>query len=167
MRRMYSENQVLKTIESQAQEHGLKVFENIVDKNGNHRFIEGEGGLVNTIEGVNITYCKWSLSGSHIMFVVAGTIANATALANADFKISYPIPQWLLDKIYAVYADIYLEMKATLTYNDDYSTQTITFALVKREDLSPKCMRIQNAGGFTASKDRAFRVQFDLLIDNE
>ena len=79
MRRMYSKPQLLEAVEQEAEVNGLKAFENIVDKDGHKRFIEGTPTNP-TIEGVEITYAKWSLSGTHLMLVMAGNVASTTVL---------------------------------------------------------------------------------------
>lgn len=60
-------------------------FEDIVDKNGNPRFIEGTI-TPETISGITFTYCKWSLSGTHLMIVLAGTCKNVTLANNTTFS---------------------------------------------------------------------------------
>ena len=91
MRRMYSENQLLKAVENESKENGLKVFENIVDKDGHKRFIEFDLSP-KTITGITPVYAKASLSGSHFMVVYAGTIENATAISGGTNICDIPLP---------------------------------------------------------------------------
>ena len=49
----------------------------LTDSKGNPRFIEGEGTPME-MEGFTASYCKWSLSGTHLMIVLSGSFANAT-----------------------------------------------------------------------------------------
>ena len=56
-------------------------IENIYDEDEHKRFIEGDLTL-QTIEGVSFSYGKWSLSGTHLMVVIAGSIANETVIAS-------------------------------------------------------------------------------------
>ena len=135
----------------------VKVFENIVDKYGHKRFIEGEVSFP-AVEGLTKSYGKWSLSGTHFMYVVAGTVANGTVLTNKVFYIT-DLPQWIMDKIYPVFNDV-IEVKSTPFYSSDWSSQNAGFILNKAATLNITC------GTFTATADRQFRCQFDLLIDD-
>ena len=108
MRRMYSEEQVKKMIQnalSSGQMKDVKVFEDIVDKDGHARFIEGDIDLAATTpEGVTKVYGKWSLSGSHLMIVLAGVIADGTTIGGAIWaKVN--MPSWIINKIYPIFSN--------------------------------------------------------------
>lgn len=158
MRRMYSKPQLLEAVEEESKLNGIKVFEDIVDKDGHDRFIEGEINFP-TVEGLTKSYGKWSLSGTHLMFVVAGSVANGTVLTNKVFYTQ--LPQWIMDKIYPVFNDV-LENKSIPFYSSDWSSQNVGFILNKQSAN----MQITIATA-TMTADRTFRAQFDLLIDNE
>ena len=136
-------------------------MEQIVDADGHNRFIENDFKQ-DTITGVNTIYGKWSLSGTHIMFVFAGKIDNATALSSGRLGYFLDIPDWVLSKIYPVVTNV-LEVKNIQAYNENYgSAQTISLSLRKvNNKMELHC------SSFTATDDRYFRAQFDLLIDNE
>lgn len=139
-------------------------LENIKDSAGHNRFIEGDVIPAQTLPtGFEIVYSKWSLSGSHLMFVVAGNIANGTVVTGLQFGITKDLPQWVKDKIYPVVQSV-LEYKTTYIYGGDYSSQAMNCALVKTDDGD---LRIQVAQTLTATADRTFRISYDLLIDNE
>ena len=135
------------------------IFESIVDKNGNKRFIEGTLDT-ETITGVTFTYAKWSLSGSHLMIVLAGTIADETTLSFATWAVLDGLPDWVKDKIVPTFSDI-VEYKAINAYADDWTSQGLAFVLVKGEEIS-----IVQSISDTFAIDGAFRLAFDLLIDN-
>ena len=110
----------------------LKAFENIVDKDGHKRFIEGPITGI-TITGLTFTYNRWSLSGSHLLYVVAGKIDNGAVLPNQTLCRAY-LPQWILDKIIPV-ASTRLDIKTITCYNNDISTsQTFQAILNKASD---------------------------------
>ena len=166
MRRMYSLNQLqeiaLKKIESTSD---LKVFENIVDKDGHKRFDEGEAEVNTSLpSGVNITYKKWALSGNHLMLVCAGDIASGTTVNNISFAF-YELPKWVYDKIYPVWGSIYIESKPIKAVADNFSTQDFDFILYKVADSTK--LTIRTTSNVTLSANRGFRVAFDLLIDDE
>lgn len=160
MRRMYSKPQLLEAVESESKLNGIKVFEDIKDKDGHARFIE-ESITPEEISGMTFTYAKWSLSGTHLMIVLAGNIANTTALTNGTNYARVKLPKWILDKIYPTF--LVTILRYTQEYwAENYSTQTAPISLLKStNDL------IISTNGITANNDRLFRIQFDLLIDNE
>lgn len=141
----------------------VKIFENIVDKDGHARFIEGDINLLQSETIFEKVYGKWSLSGTHLMLVLAGKI-NAQESAFATHEIvNLELPQWILDKIYPVGSSIYIESKDIRVYSADYTTsQSERFDVRKRTGYLDIV-----AGGINPSVDRYFRLQFDLLIDNE
>ena len=139
------------------------LMSNIVDSHGNKRFVEGNGTVATPVEGLTITYNKWSLSGSHIMFVLAGTFANATELAVNTDLVSFTLPTWILNKIIPIWANNYIENKSVPIYADDWTSQSISLVLIKAGNKI--FIRSTSAVKFTA--DRNFRIQFDLLIDSE
>lgn len=164
MRRMFSKKQVeeisLEKIESTT---NLKVFENIVDKDGHKRFIEGNG-TNEVISGITFTYSKFSLSGTHLMFVIAGTCNNATELTNSLLFSSFTIPSWIWNKIFGVWQTTNVIRQQIIMYADDWTTQSPSFVLAKGTDNR---ITVRHVGTTTLTADRSFRMQFDLLIDNE
>ena len=140
----------------------LTILDNIVDKDGNKRFIE-TNGTPSTKTGLTITYNKCSLSGTHIMFVIAGNIANTTAILTNDVRCKFDLPQWILDKIFPVWDSSRVDIKAFPLIADDWSTQSLQFVMTKLSNG----IEIGNSAAVTLTADRSFRIQFDLLIDNE
>ena len=136
------------------------IFESIVDKNGNKRFIEGEGTPL-TQEGFTSVYCAWSLSGTHLMLVVAGTINDETTLAFGTQIAQYSLPDWVKDKIVGVQGDL-IEYKKADCIATDYSTKDLSLYLGKNTGG----VTIVVNSAFVADANYSFRVQFDLLIDN-
>ena len=162
MRRMYSDKQVLKTVEEVAQTEGLKAFENIVDKDGHKRFIEGDI-ILRTISGLTQTYGKWSLSGSHLLIVFAFDAENTTVIANNTTLADCPLPKWVYDKIVALFGNI-VDRKTFTLWANDYSTQSINIFMLKSTSEDSLFFQCNN---ITLSADRHVRIAFDLLIDNE
>lgn len=140
-----------------------KIFENIKDSQGHNRFVEGEGNM-QTRDGITPVYVKWSLSGSHLLLVTSGTARNETVIPNAFIFGSFVLPEWIYNKIYPVFLTSYLEARSDILIADDTSTQTIRIALKK--DTDNKVLIVLFDANQTLTKDRAFRFQFDLLIDN-
>lgn len=142
----------------------LTIMENIVDSDGRKRFIESDLST-STITGISFNYGKWSLSGSHLMIVLAGVIEENATISNGTWATLPDLPQWIFDKIVPTFS-VVVEFKTQFFYGDDYSSQTMTISLYKDTDERVKIVR---TGGSTTTftKERNFRIQFDLLIDNE
>ena len=159
-KRMWTDREIRSmAVHSVENKEDLKVFEHIVDKDGHKRFIEGDI-TINTITGVTQSYGKWSLSGSHFMIVIAGAVANATVLT-AGTLVDIELPSWILSKIVGVVADI-VDSKEFTLWATNYSKQSIGINLIKQTAK----LRV-SYGSLTLTADRTFRIQFDLLIDNE
>lgn len=149
------------------QEVQLNSLEGLQDAEGHNRFVEGNL-TPNEIAGVTYKYAKWSLSGSHLMIVLAGTIDNGTTIGNAITLANLNLPEWIFNKIYPAgegsIADI-------ISYNDfnligisSYDRVNEQFYLVKTSNNY--YLDIRKSGALTATQDLYFRVQFDLVIDN-
>lgn len=139
------------------------ILDDIVDAKGNNRFIEGDGTAL-TLEGLDITYNKWSLSGTHLMFVIAGNIANGTEIIDGVIFSTFTLPEWIIEKIYPVWSN-YVENKTLTLTASDWLTQTTTASLAKRS--GGITIEHHRGSSLTLTADRGFRLQFDLLIDNE
>lgn len=139
-------------------------MENIVDADGNKRFIEGESTLDNPPSGFTITYAKWSLSGTHLMIVIAGSIANGTTLPGGNTGLfECVLPKYVLDKIVPVWAGNMIEIKTINSRATDWSVQNFNGALGK----TLTGLRVYTGDTTTFTADRNFRVQYDLLIDDQ
>lgn len=156
MKQMWSEEEIEKLSKETP-----KDITTLIDSAGNPRFVEGDGVGIEK-EGVTISYCKWSLSGSHLMCVVAGTIADTTSLIVTDIIAQFNVPSYILNKIYPIFASV-VELKSIPLYADNYTSQSMTVQY-RKETTS---LRVQPTGTTTLNANRAFRMQFDLLIDNE
>ncbi len=148
------------------QEVNLNQLEGILDAKGHNRFIEGEG-TPNAISGISVQYNKWSLSGSHLMIVLAFKIdANAT-LDNYAILEDIEIPEWIYNKIYPLgdgtgnWANV---VQAIATDNAGIPTAEDARFLVAKNNEQLRVYHISSA--YTPTADRYIRVQFDLLIDN-
>ena len=139
-----------------------KLFENIVDANGHKRFIDGNGIVNSELTGLTSVFCKWSLSGTHIMFVLAGTFADESEISNAQMIVEFNLPEWIQNKIYGVWGSN-IELKTYNMYANDWTSQTLDVILVKQTGG----VRLQSAVNRTMTADRNFRFAFDLIIDNE
>lgn len=164
MKRMWTERQVRALgVDAVEQKSDLKVFENIVDKDGHKRFIEGDI-TPQEISGITFTYAKWSLSGTHLMVVLAGNVANTTTLtAGTSLARNISVPSWVLDKIVATFSTV-IEVKTLTMYASGWGSQSLTATIRKSSSAG---LSVANESNLTLTDDRSFRIQFDLLVDNE
>ena len=153
MRRMYSENQIANM---------PKDIATLVDAEGHNRFIEGDIPT-NAITGISYSYAKWSLSGSHLMLIIAGNIADTTVITAGQFLCTaLTLPEWIYDKLVAIYSNV-VSQAAFNCFASDGTTQALGVYLRK---ISAGRLDFM-LGSLTLTKDRSFRVYFDLLIDAE
>lgn len=142
------------------------LFENIVDSNGNNRFIEGNIEM-DAITGVTQTYGKWSLSGSHLMLVIAFEIEANTSFSNVALATIYGLPSWILAKIIpATDNEKIVTIKFAEEWEDNNTplTPQMYCGLQKTSDTY---VNISTWGSKTYNNKTFARVQFDLVIDNE
>lgn len=144
---------------------GDVALESIKDADGHARFIEGNLQVVE-ITGLTSVYAKWSLSGSHLMIVLAGTFDAETVITDNIVIASVNLPSWIMDKIYPVEGTL-IETKGVNCYASGmaYNYQTINLSLAKGTASSIDIRNI--VGAQTVTNNSSFRAEFDLLIDNE
>ncbi len=136
---------------------------NITDDYGNKRFIEGTIS-VEEQTGLTINYGKWSLSGTHLMFVIAGTVAAGNT-AEISLKTTFiNLPSWILDKIYP------LGTGDNVAYSTIYIFDNVTNEVSKEDAILIKSNVLNiyhhNAIG-DSDNSVSFRLQLDLLIDSD
>lgn len=136
-------------------------LENIKDKHGNKRFIEGAIEIVTT-EGVSLEYGKWSLSGTHLMIVIVLTATNGSTI-NSGKIADINIPSWIKNKIYPLYGTNRVDRNNILMYADNETYQTLSLRLLN----DSTAFRINVVSDLTLTANRSGRIEFDLLIDAE
>lgn len=138
------------------------LMENIVDSAGNKRFIE-ENLTMNTISGVNFTYAKWSLSGTHLMIVIVAAIAATTELSGATTWTTIDIPDYIYDKIYPVYSTV-VNRYSPSAFDSSGNATNIPLRLEKGANT---LTLVKNGSSTIGANDVVLRLQIDLLIDAE
>ena len=155
MKRMWSKNELRKIIQ---ETYGIDI-DNLVDKNGNERFLEGNINI-NEITGLTKSYGKWSLSGTHLMIVLAGTLADTSVIGSGVSLANIELPSFIKDKIIAVTTNI-VDRKSFTFWGGTLQTPSINL------EKTDEGVKIVMVASFTANADKSFRIAFDLLIDNE
>lgn len=149
--------------------NGKIAFEDIEDASGNKRFVEGN--LTGSITGATFTYAKWSLSGSHLMFVLAGKIDANTEIGSATFVYeNNTIPAWVKSKIYPSGQSerIICAKESDMWYDNTLPVSSKLYVALQFLGASDNRIAIAtwNTPAWTNTSDVYFRIVFDLLIDN-
>lgn len=136
-------------------------LESIVDSNGNKRFVEW---ILNTnpSSGITFSYAKASLSGTHLMIVIAGTMATGDYAIGGLANIVLPL--YIGQKIRPVSGNI-VEYKNVYAIASNYQTQTIQTGLFINQ--ANNTLTVNLVSPIAITTDRNFRIQYDLLIDSE
>ena len=140
---------------------GDVAFESIKDTDGHNRFIEGDI-TIETLTGVTQQYGKWSLSGSHLMIVIACQLAPNTSLTNGQKLADINLPSWILDKIVAIYGSL-VGYSFVSTVSENYDIASLKTYMNKGANNLSVIIN-QN---YSTTYNEVFRYEFDLLIDNE
>lgn len=140
---------------------GSSLMSDIVDVNGNYRFVEGN--LSDGSTGASLSYKKWSLSGTHLMIVLAGTVSSNLTDYQALATVAFP--SYINSKIFPLgtNAQLVSVAKGFFIKNTEYTATEYNFYLRKQSDQ----FYILPAQTITISETYNFRIQFDLLIDSE
>ena len=154
MKRMWSEEEI---------QAFKKDISTLVDSKGNPRFVEGEGTPA-IITGLNTTYCKWSLSGTHLMCVFAGSFENASVIPASAIIVTFTLPNFIKDKIQAIWGGNRIEYKTLNLYADDWSAQNMQLQTIK---TNQGVSLTTTGASLTLTAKRNFRLQIDMLIDSE
>ena len=137
-------------------------FESIKDKDGHQRFFDGNGSNVPDIFGG--TYCKFSLSGSHLLMVLGTTLKPDEGISAYQELCRFNLPEWIMDKIVPL-TGTFIEYKDEVMIDGSYNLTQFGCSLNKKTGY----LSIDLDGNAVASavNYRTFRIAFDLLIDNE
>ena len=163
MKRMWSKNELAKQVKEVK-----KDITTLVDAQGHERFIE-DNITANTLpEGFELTFGKWSLSGTHLMLVIIESADNGAVMPNGGY-VYFNIPEWIKDKIVVLFGDSEV-LKQTFAWYGDNDTQQNQIVYLEKGiytigEKTYNFRLFQTA--LTLTLDRKIRIAFDLLIDNE
>lgn len=165
----YSENE---SVEGDLSVTGdAKIFENIVDKDGHKRFIDGDIDIQtsNLPEGMTVAYAKWTLSGTHLVCVIAGSVSANVETPIFPTRLAYiNLPEWIMDKIYPI-SNNWLESVNIYLYpvqSSAPSNQVIRLSCFYNK-TNNRLEIVFDSASITALYDSGFRYCIDLVIDNE
>lgn len=159
--------ELLKYLETYKEYHpdptqgGGATLDDIVDAEGNKRFIEGNLTIEITEEevttyGFTPIYNKWSLSGTHLMIVSSFSVTAGWTPNKTLFSAT--VPDYIYNKVFPIVEGGFV---SRLKVPDSQNTDKV-FLLNKGNNN-----KLEVYSSSTFSADRAVRVQFDLLIDTD
>lgn len=141
-------------------------FENIVDSHGNKRFQEWDISDLNT--GLDITYSKVTLSGSHLMAVVSGRNNTENAITLPNRMFSATLPTWILEKLYAPNGnntdsrDVSAHNLKVFSSVWDEATSYLTIVHITPSSNS---FTMQTGAVISVPANTYIRLQVDLIVD--
>lgn len=159
--------ELLKYLEAYKEAHpdptqgGGATLDDIVDAQGNKRFVEGDIEKVGTYN-INYLYNKWSLSGTHLMLVmcISNTSGDDIYITNDTKIFSLTLPEYIYNKIYAISSDLVMQKK----FSDFTDNRTFTMQLKKDGNNELGLYVVKNS---QVGNTYTYRFQFDLLIDSD
>lgn len=137
----------------------LNDIEALVDKNGNPRFIGGNGAPQN-VSGMTVASSKWSLNGNNLMFEILGTFSQSLN-ANTDLCL-FIMPDWIVSKIPTPYLNIvdFIRFDAVYT-NKPPATGFIQIFKIDND------IGFKNNDNVNIDALAVFRIRYNIIIDNE
>ena len=141
----------------------IKYLGKIIDTAGNLRFNEGNLTVIDPLPtGVSISYAKWSLSGTHLMIVLAGSVSANESVSPTPGIAVAELPQYIKDKIYPMFGTFLGKFDGQLVNTSNYHTTTLTVGV----DKVNNGLRIDLPHIDSAENQQIFRFGIDLLIDS-
>ncbi len=135
----------------------LDDIEALVDKNGNKRFIVGNGTPQN-VSGMTIVSSKWTLNGTNLIFEILGTFSES--LSGFDTLSTFDLPDWIMNKIVTPYNNVVDIIDCKITFLDASAT-TVRVQLTK----SGNTIYFTNLTDATISSMSIFKIRYNIIID--
>ena len=142
-------------------------LENIKDSNARNRFVEGGMYIYGEVtSGIHLTYGRWSLSGTHLLIVVAGYIEGGTTLpdGNRIFGVAN-LPSWIHNKIIPLYGNLCIYNQDSIVLQSWSRISIETY--LNKETNNELTIRPNGTISVASGNTGYYRLQFDLLIDND
>ena len=149
-----------------------RLLNEIVDSQGRLRFVEGNL-RTDEYEGFTYLYAKWSLSGTHLMLVLAGKIAAGTTTpANARLAV-VNIPaslSFIHEKLIPISSGggVVDVQDFKVRSSTSWSAGIKTWEAIKVVVAGGYSIAITTSGPtITVDTETSFRIKFDFLIDTD
>ena len=159
--------ELLKYLEAYKEAHpdptagGGATLDDIVDSQGNKRFVEADGEVVTEASKLTPSYCKWSLSGTHLMCVLAGTVTANVYIGLFVSMANFTLPSYIGSKIFPVYRKSVETREITIYDANGLINQNVNFQFQYENNV----ISFVPQADIHVTSTGYFRIQFDLLID--
>lgn len=137
----------------------LNDIEALVDKNGNKRFIGGNGTSGN-VSGLTVASSKWVLNGTNLIFEILGTFSGK--LSGFDVLSDFTIPDWIVNKIVTPASNIVDILTCSMISIEDASATNIRLQITK----SGENISFTNSTNITISDISIFKIRYNIIIDD-
>ena len=138
------------------------LMSNIVDSQGNKRFVDGNINKASEITAIEKIYGKWSLSGTHLLLVFCfNHLANTPLYNKSWIATTEHIPSYIMDKILPISGNII----GIFPYHRGASNTSSYVSLLKPNNA--QLVIAYYGDSYTPSDDEISRIQIDLLIDSD
>lgn len=138
----------------------LNDIEALVDKNGNPRFIVGNGNP-GSLSGMTIASSKWTLNGNNLVFEVLGSFSGD--LTGFDILSTFTLPEWVVNKIVTPVNNIVDILSCKMISIEDVSAITIAVQVTKDGNN----IVFSNATNIKITDISLFKIRYNIIIDNE
>lgn len=142
---------------------GGATLDDIVDSAGNKRFVEADGTVVTEDSKFTPSYCRWSLSGTHLMCVLAGTVTANVYIGMTVSMANFTLPSYIGSKIFPVYRKALENRVIPIHDGNGTVQQSVTFQFQYENNV----ISFVPQADIHVTTDGYFRIQFDLLIDSD
>ena len=149
-----------------AMEKKPTLMSNIVDSHGNKRFVEGNITMVPR-QGFTNTYGKWSLSGTHLMIVIAFDLDSGVATPVNGILAQFSLPEFIYSNIKNLWNDVASIIDVNVREKALWYKSKILDNIQLHKDDNQRCSIRTSGTTITTTALSACRIQFDLLIDSD
>lgn len=141
-------------------------LEKIKDEEGHKRFLEGAMQVYSSGNTLDITYAKWSLSGSHLQIVIAGRRPANSSMPNEVDLGAQNLPSFIHNKLVPLVSS-YLGWKTSETTYTGYTEGDKVWSYCVRHGSYGIVIAIGAWTPSISTSDSYFRITYDFLIDLE
>lgn len=130
----------------------------LFDKNGNPKFIIGEG-TPEIIDGMTVVYSKWCLNGRSLIFEIMGTFSkNANAYQN---MCTFVIPKFISDKIETQIQNL-VDISRCELIDTTGDVSGLYFIIYKNDNTITFNLGIP----VTTNNNRYFKIRYNVIIND-
>ena len=136
----------------------LNDIEALVDKNGNKRFIVGNGNS-GSLNGMTLASTKWTLNGNNLVFEILGSFSGD--LTGFNILSTFTLPEWVANKIVTPVSNVVDILTCTMVSTKDVSGMNIKVQVTK----SGVDIFFTNVTNTTITDMSIFKIRYNIIID--